>query len=77
MKNATISLCSAMAMAALFGNLLLGGCDRPTQSQPPPRVPEVATVTVSTQSIVLTTELPGRTAAMRIAEIRPRSTALS
>lgn len=72
MKNTTISLCSAMAIAALLGSLLLGGCDRSTQSQPPPPVPEVATVTVQPQQIVLTTELPGRTSAYRIAEIRPQ-----
>ena len=48
-------------MVALMGILLLGGCDRPTQSQSPPSLPEVATVKVATQSVVLTTELPGRT----------------
>jgi len=32
----------------------------------------VATVTVGTQRVVLTTELPGRTSAYRIAEIRPQ-----
>jgi len=52
---------------ALFGGLLLLGCDRQQQSPPPPPVPEVATVTVQTQQIVLTTELPGRTSAYRIA----------
>jgi membrane fusion protein (multidrug efflux system) len=72
MKHTTISLCSAMAIAPLLGSLLLGGCDRSTQSQPPPSVPEVATVTVQPQQIVLTAELPGRTTALRIAEIRPQ-----
>jgi membrane fusion protein (multidrug efflux system) len=72
MKTTTISLCCVMAVVALLGNLLLGGCDRPTQSQPPRPVPEVATVKVSTQSIVLTTELPGRTSSYMIAEIRPQ-----
>ena len=33
---------------------------------------EVAVVTVQTQPVVLTTELPGRTSAYRIAEIRPQ-----
>jgi membrane fusion protein, multidrug efflux system len=58
--------------AVLIATLFLGGCDRPTRSQPPPAVPEVATLTVSTQSVVLTTELPGRTAAYLVAEIRPQ-----
>jgi membrane fusion protein (multidrug efflux system) len=35
-------------------------------------VPEVATVTVQTERVVLTTELPGRTSAYSIAEIRPQ-----
>jgi len=56
----------------LFGGLLPGGCDRRPQSPPPAPVPEVATVTVQPQQIVLTAELPGRTSAYRIAEIRPQ-----
>ncbi len=35
-------------------------------------VPEVATVTVAMQPVLLTTELPGRTCPFRIAEIRPQ-----
>jgi len=58
-------------LTALLGGLLLVGCDRP-QAQGPPPVPEVATVTVQPQQLVLTTELPGRTSAYRIAEIRPQ-----
>jgi membrane fusion protein (multidrug efflux system) len=57
--------------AALIG-LFLNGCERKPQAPPPP-IPEVATVQVSTQSIVLTTELPGRTSAYRIAEVRPQA----
>ena len=38
---------------------------------PPPRIPEVATIQVVPRSIVLTTELPGRTSAYRVA-IRPQ-----
>ena len=61
-----------VVLMALFGGLLLLGCDRPQQSPSPPPVHEVATVTVQTQQIVLTTELPGRTSAYRVAEIRPQ-----
>ena len=56
--------------AALIG-LFLNGCERKPQAPPPP-IPEVATVQISTQSVVLTTELPGRTSAYRIAEVRPQ-----
>jgi len=58
--------------AVLSGGPLLSGCDRRPQSQPPSAVAEVAVVTVQPQQIVLTTELPGRTSAYRIAEIRPQ-----
>jgi membrane fusion protein, multidrug efflux system len=50
---------------------VLTSCSKP-QGPPPAMVPEVATVTVTQQSILLTTELPGRTAPFRVAEIRPQ-----
>lgn len=56
----------------LAGGLLLGGCDTSKSAPPPPPVPEVATVTVQTERVVLTTDLPGRTSAYSIAEIRPQ-----
>jgi membrane fusion protein, multidrug efflux system len=49
----------------------LPGCNR-QQAPPPPPVPEVAAVTVQPQQVVLTSELPGRTAAYLVAEIRPQ-----
>jgi membrane fusion protein (multidrug efflux system) len=60
----------------LFWGLILAGCDRSTQSKAPPPLPEVATVTVAPQSVVLTTELPGRTSAYMVAEIRPQVSGL-
>ena len=51
--------------------LWLGGCNSST-SAPPPAAPEVATVTVQTEQVVLTTDLPGRTSAYAMAEIRPQ-----
>ncbi len=48
-----------------------------TQKQPPPAVtPEVSVVTVQLQQVVLTTELPGRTCAHLVAEIRPQVTGI-
>ncbi|HPQ43190.1 MAG TPA: efflux RND transporter periplasmic adaptor subunit [Syntrophales bacterium] len=61
---------------ALLGGLLLGGCNGAEQKQPPRPKPEVAVVTVQPQEVVLTTELPGRTSAFRIAEIRPQVSGL-
>jgi membrane fusion protein (multidrug efflux system) len=57
---------------ALTSCFLAVGCDRRQQAPPPSPVPEVSTVTVQTQKIMLDTELPGRTSAYRIAEIRPQ-----
>ena len=51
--------------------VLATSCSR-TQAPPPPATPEVATVTVVQQRVVLTTELPGRTSPYCIAEIRPQ-----
>jgi len=58
-------------LTALFCSLLLFGCGRGQQSLPS-AVPEVATVTVQPQELVLTTELPGRTCPYLVSEIRPQ-----
>lgn len=61
--------------AIVFCYLLTAGCHRHPDAAPPP-LPEVATVTVATKPVLLTTELPGRTAPYRIAEIRPQVSGL-
>jgi membrane fusion protein (multidrug efflux system) len=57
--------------AVLLCGLWLGGCES-SKSAPPPSVPEVSTVTVQPERVLLTTELPGRISAYSIAEIRPQ-----
>lgn len=62
---------------ALLTGLLLSGCkDKPQGSaQGPAKTPppmEVGTITVAAQSLPLTIELPGRIAALRVAEVRPQ-----
>ena len=52
--------------------LLAGGCGDRKQSPPSPAIPEVAVLTVRPEQVELTTELPGRTSAYRVAEIRPQ-----
>ncbi len=66
----------SLLLLALSGDFLLTGCDRRQQSQPPPPLPEVATVTVQPREVMLSTELPGRTSAFRVAEIRPQVSGL-
>ncbi|SNY60816.1 membrane fusion protein, multidrug efflux system [Arsukibacterium tuosuense] len=63
-----------LSMLAAASVLLLAGCSEPPaaaagQGQP---APEVAVVTLSTSTVELTTELPGRTTDFRHAEIRPQ-----
>lgn len=75
MQNGSIcykSIRRCCAVLLLLAGLLLAGCDGTVQSQPARPVPEVAVVTVQPQPVTLTTELPGRTAAFRVAEIRPQ-----
>jgi membrane fusion protein (multidrug efflux system) len=58
-------------LMALVCGLSMTACNRQVQA-PPASVPEVATVTVARQQVLLTTELPGRTSPYLIAEIRPQ-----
>jgi membrane fusion protein (multidrug efflux system) len=63
-----------LIIGMLLGGLILAGCEH---KQPPPSaIPEVAIVTVSLERAVLTTELPGRTSAYLVAEIRPQVTGI-
>jgi membrane fusion protein (multidrug efflux system) len=72
-KNGYGPLKGTVAIMALASFLLMGGCDsgHGKHGGAPP-VPEVATVTIEPQKLELTTELPGRTSAYLVAEIRPQ-----
>ncbi|WP_072567581.1 multidrug efflux RND transporter periplasmic adaptor subunit AcrA [Enterobacter sp. SA187] len=57
----------------LSGSLALTGCDdKPAQQQGAGQAPEVGIVTLKSEPLQITTELPGRTSAYRIAEVRPQ-----
>ncbi|PXV73610.1 efflux RND transporter periplasmic adaptor subunit [Pantoea sp. PNA 03-3] len=61
------------AVLMLSGSFVLTGCDgnksdQAAQQQPP----EVGVVTVKSEPLKISTELPGRTLAYRIAEVRPQ-----
>jgi len=63
----------AMASAAVAAALLIVGCGNgPGQQARQSHVPEVAVVTLEPRPIELTTELPGRTSAYLVSEIRPQ-----
>lgn len=62
---------AAMVSAIALATLTLAGCS--DEAAPPPRqAPTVGVVTLQAEPYTLTTELPGRTAAYRIAEVRPQ-----
>ena len=62
------------AAGLLLSGFISAGCEpgNAQSGQPQDRTPEVAVVTVKPQSVVLTTELPGRTSPYMLAEIRPQ-----
>jgi membrane fusion protein (multidrug efflux system) len=59
---------------ALVAGLLLIGCGKSkSQGQRPPAgPPEVGVITIQPQRAAITTELPGRTSAYQVAEVRPQ-----
>ena len=59
-------------VVALLGGLFLAGCNGQQQSSAPRPAPEVGVLMLQPQKVTLTTELPGRTVAYRVAEIRPQ-----
>lgn len=51
---------------------LLAGCDGQGDQQQHPQSPQVSVYTVKSAPLAVTTELPGRTDAFRVAEVRPQ-----
>lgn len=51
---------------------LLAGCGHQAAAPPAPPPPKVSVVTVQAQAVPITTELPGRVTAYRIADVRPQ-----
>ncbi|HEY1843457.1 MAG TPA: multidrug efflux RND transporter periplasmic adaptor subunit AcrA [Buttiauxella sp.] len=60
------------AVLMLSGSLALTGCNDKETQQSAPQAPEVGVVTLKSAPLQITTELPGRTNAYRIAEVRPQ-----
>jgi membrane fusion protein (multidrug efflux system) len=65
-KPAVTALVTALALASL-----LSGCKK-EEAAPAAPPPQVGVVTLQPQAFTLTSELPGRTSAYRIAEVRPQ-----
>ncbi|WP_154944219.1 multidrug efflux RND transporter periplasmic adaptor subunit AcrA [Klebsiella grimontii] len=56
----------------LSGSSALTGCDDKPAQQGAQQMPEVGIVTLKSAPLQITTELPGRTSAYRVAEVRPQ-----
>ena len=65
-KPAVSALVSAVALATL-----LSGCKK-EEAAPAAQAPQVGVVTLQSQAYTLTSDLPGRTIAYRVAEVRPQ-----
>lgn len=58
-------------ISAATAAILLAACG-PKQSAPPQQTPEVGVVTVQPTTVPVVTELPGRTSAFLVAQVRAR-----
>ncbi|SQI19967.1 acriflavin resistance protein E [Salmonella enterica subsp. arizonae] len=68
-KHARFSLLPSFI---IFSAALLAGCNDQGDTQAHPGEPQVTIDVVETAPLAVTTELPGRTSAFRIAEVRPQ-----
>jgi membrane fusion protein (multidrug efflux system) len=68
-KTATRSAAAALIAVSVFG---LAACGKKDDAAAAPQKPQVSVVTLKAEPVSLTTELPGRTSAFRIAEVRPQ-----
>jgi membrane fusion protein (multidrug efflux system) len=62
------------SVTGLIAALLLAACGADSQGPPPP--PEVSVVTLRPRAVEITDQLPGRTTAFKVAEVRPQVTGI-
>ncbi len=67
-SHARVTLLSSL----IISTILLSGCDNSGDQQPHTQIPQVSVHIVSSAPLSVTTELPGRTLAYRVAEVRPQ-----
>lgn len=65
-----------LLLVCIACGMLLTGCDEKQEAAPEQTRPQVSIVTVQSERLVLTTELPGRTSAFRVADIHPQVSGL-
>lgn len=67
---------SAGTAVLVCSAVLLAGCSKDKPAAPAAKAPQVIVYTVVEEPLMITTELPGRTAAYQIAEVRPQVSGL-
>lgn len=72
MNQRTAVLTASKWVVPATAMLLLAACGNEAQQGPQPGKPKVGVVTLKTEPVSLSTELPGRVSAFRIAEVRPQ-----
>jgi membrane fusion protein, multidrug efflux system len=73
MKRKGLTRSRTLCLGAVGGAVLaLGACGNAKKAAPPPPVPEVGVLTLAAHSADIVDELPGRTVAYRVAEVRPQ-----
>jgi membrane fusion protein (multidrug efflux system) len=72
------SVAAIIVVIAVASSAGLTACSKPAGMGPPPAqgTPAVGVITVQSQNVTINTELPGRTAPVLIAEVRPQVTGL-
>jgi membrane fusion protein (multidrug efflux system) len=63
---------SAATLVLVCSTVLIAGCSKSEPEAPPPSASKVVVHTVATQPLTITNELPGRTSAYQMAEVRPQ-----
>ena len=66
------SIKSAGAFALVCATAFVAGCNQQPPAAPKAQAPEVQVYVVKSEPLPITTELPGRTAAYQVAEVRPQ-----
>ena len=66
------SIKSAGAIALICSAAFISGCNESSVGAPKAQAPEVGVFTIESKPLAITTELPGRTTAYQVAEVRPQ-----
>src|SRR5512147_2881994 len=74
MERAMLKRNNVFGAGLLLATAMLAACGKQDGGPPPP--PEVGVITLAPRAIAITDQLPGRTTAFRVAEVRPQVTGI-